>query len=126
MRFTGGATVNQVSYVKDCSNVSYVATTPLIAKTEDIDNQGNQSGSYQATSGSPTPVPVTITGASKIATAGTGVYSISSGNATGSICPSGWILPSGYQGSSRGQFGTLEFEMGRTGSYQYSTEAPNR
>ncbi|MBR3353166.1 hypothetical protein IKG49_01045 [Candidatus Saccharibacteria bacterium] len=57
------------------------------------------------------------------ATASTGTYAQTSGNATGSICPSGWILPSGGSG---GQYGSLDSAMGGTGSYQNSAEASNR
>ena len=61
------------------------------------------------------------------ATAGTGTYAQTSGNATGSICPSGWVLPSGYRSSSdKGQFSTLDSAMGGTGSYQGTDEASNR
>ena len=61
------------------------------------------------------------------ATAGTGTYAQTSGNATGSICPSGWVLPSGYQdGSNKGQFSVLDSAMGGTGDYQSTTEASNR
>ena len=61
------------------------------------------------------------------ATAGTGTYSQTSGDATGSICPSGWVLPSGYQSSSNiGQFSTLDSAMGGTGSGQNSAVASNR
>ncbi len=62
------------------------------------------------------------------ATAGTGTYSQTSGNAaTGSICPSGWVLPSGWQSSSnKGQFSALDSAMGGTGDSQYTAEASNR
>ena len=61
------------------------------------------------------------------ATAGTGTYSQTSGDATGSICPSGWVLPSGYQSNSnKGQFSALDSAMGGTGSYQNTAEASNR
>jgi uncharacterized protein (TIGR02145 family) len=57
------------------------------------------------------------------ATAGTGTYAQTSGNATGSICPSGWTLPSG--GSGR-QYSSLDSAMGGTGSYQDTAVASNR
>ena len=57
------------------------------------------------------------------ATAGTGTYSVSTGNATGDICPAGWSLPTGNPG---GQFSTLDSDMGGTGSSQSTTEASNR
>ena len=57
------------------------------------------------------------------ATAGTGTYSQTSGNATGSICPSGWTLPSGGRG---GQYSSLDSAMGGTGSSQSTAEASNR
>ena len=57
------------------------------------------------------------------ATAGTGTYSQTSGDATGSICPSGWILPSGGSG---GQYSSLDSAMGGTGSDQSSAAASNR
>jgi uncharacterized protein (TIGR02145 family) len=51
------------------------------------------------------------------ATAGTGSYSLSSGNATSSICPAGWNLPTG---GSSGQFAVLNNAMA-TGSTSAST-----
>ena len=66
MQFAGGGTANTVTYIKDCSNATYIATTPLISKTDNISNDGTQNGSYSATSGEPTPVPITATGASKM------------------------------------------------------------
>ena len=63
LQFAGGATTNQVSYIEDCTNATYMATTPQIAKTTNIDNEGNQSGSYvQGT----TLTPITATGADKM------------------------------------------------------------
>ena len=49
------------------------------------------------------------------ATANTGTYSMSSGNATGSICPKGWRLPTG---GSSGEFKTLNntYNSGSTSS----------
>ena len=61
--FADNTTENQVIYA---SSPMYIATTPLISKTENIDNQGNQNGSYPATTGDPVPVPVTATGAEKM------------------------------------------------------------
>ena len=57
------------------------------------------------------------------ATAGTGTYSQTSGNATGDICPNGWSLPTGNTG---GQFSVLDSAMGGTGGYQSTAEASNR
>ena len=57
------------------------------------------------------------------ATAGTGTYSQTSGNATGDICPNGWSLPTGNTG---GQFSALDSAMGGTGSSQRTPEASNR
>ena len=57
------------------------------------------------------------------ATAGTGTYSQTSGNATGSICPSGWTLPTGGSGA---EYSALDSAMGGTGGYQSTTEASNR
>ena len=57
------------------------------------------------------------------ATAGTGTYSQTSGNATGDICPTGWSLPTGNVG---GQFSALDSAMGGTGSSQSTPEASNR
>ena len=57
------------------------------------------------------------------ATAGTGTYSQTSGDATGSICPSGWTLPSG---GSDGQYSSLDSAMGGTGSGQGTAVASNR
>ena len=60
------------------------------------------------------------------ATAGTGMYSLTPSNTTGSICPSGWVLPSGYQDSNEGQFSALDSAVGGTGDSQYTAEASNR
>ncbi len=57
------------------------------------------------------------------ATAGTGTYSQTSGNATGDICPNGWSLPTGGTG---GQYSSLDSAMGGTGDYQDTAEASNR
>ncbi len=57
------------------------------------------------------------------ATAGTGTYSTTRGNATGSICPAGWHLPTGY---TNGEFSALDIAMGGTGAYQNTTEASRR
>ena len=61
--FTGGENVNKVVYA---TSPMYIATTPLISKTDNISNDGTQNGSYPATSGEPTPVPITATGANKM------------------------------------------------------------
>ena len=61
--FANNATENQVVYA---SSPMYVATTPLISKTENIDNQGNQNGSYPVTTDGATLVPITATGAEKM------------------------------------------------------------
>ena len=58
------------------------------------------------------------------ATAGTGTYSLSSGNATASICPKGWHLPTG---GTSGELSSLDIAMGGTGANQTSnTAASNR
>ncbi|MBQ6313818.1 hypothetical protein IJI29_03140 [Candidatus Saccharibacteria bacterium] len=58
------------------------------------------------------------------ATAGTGTGSMLSGNATGSICPAGWHLPTGY---TNGEFSALDVAMGGTGEWQDNDEtATNR
>ena len=56
------------------------------------------------------------------ATAGTGTYSMTSGNATASICPAGWHLPSG----SYGEFSALDIAMGGSGDVQSDEVASNR
>ena len=61
--FAGGESVNKVVYA---TSPMYIASTPLISKTDNISNDGTQNGSYPATSGEPTPVPITATGASKM------------------------------------------------------------
>ena len=66
MQFAGGGTANTVTYTEDCSNATYIATTPLISKTDNVSNDGTQNGPYPATSGEPTPVPITATGANKM------------------------------------------------------------
>ena len=64
LQFAGGATTNKVSYVEDCTNVTYKAATPLIAKTSNIvDDEGTQSGSYSTGT---TLTPITATGADKM------------------------------------------------------------
>lgn len=62
------------------------------------------------------------------ATAGTGTYSVASGNATSDICPNGWSVPAGYVSSSnKGQFSALDSAMGGTGDNQSSSvTASNR
>jgi uncharacterized protein (TIGR02145 family) len=58
------------------------------------------------------------------ATAGTNLqanYSSSNRNASGSICPANWRLPSGYNAS--GDFGYLDQQYGGTGAYQSDTPA---
>ena len=74
------------------------------------------------------------------ATAGRGTYNVSSGNATGDICPLGWHLPYGGNGTGVGGGGTsggfsyLDVQMGGTGDYQndfggdgpVGTDASNR
>ena len=59
------------------------------------------------------------------ATAGTGTYAHNqnSGNATGSICPNGWFMPTG---GNDGQYIALDIDLGGTGSYQSTVEASNR
>ncbi len=61
--FAGGESVNKVVYA---TSPMYIATTPLISKTDNISNDGTQNGSYPVTSGAPTPVPITATGANKM------------------------------------------------------------
>ena len=61
--FAGGESINKVVYA---TGPMYIATTPLISKTDNISNDGTQNGSYSATSGEPTPVPITATGADKM------------------------------------------------------------
>ena len=58
--FAGGGTTNRVVYA---SSPMYIATTPLIAKTANIGDDGTQNGSY--TTGN-TLTPITATGASKM------------------------------------------------------------
>ena len=57
------------------------------------------------------------------ATAGTGTESMESGNATDSICPAGWHLPSG---DTNGEFAALDIAMGGTGEFQFDEAASNR
>ena len=64
LQFASGGTTNTVNYTEDCSNATYIATTPLIAKTTNIlDDEGTQSGSY--TTGE-TLTPITAAGADKM------------------------------------------------------------
>ena len=58
--FTGGGTTNNVVYA---NSPMYIAANPLIAKTSNIDNEGNQSGSYPTGT---TLTPITATGADKM------------------------------------------------------------
>ena len=60
--FTGGGTTNRVIYG---SSPMYIATTPQIFKTTNIDNNGDQNGSYPVTA-EPVLVPISATGASKM------------------------------------------------------------
>ncbi len=58
--FAGGGATNNVVYA---NSPMYIATTPLIAKTSNLDNEGNQSGSYPTGT---TLTPITATGADKM------------------------------------------------------------
>ncbi|MBR3318981.1 InlB B-repeat-containing protein, partial [Candidatus Saccharibacteria bacterium] len=58
------------------------------------------------------------------ATAGHGTYSKPSGNTDGSICPSGWSLPSGKD--AMGDFGKLDIALGGTGTNQSTSVASKR
>ena len=58
--FAGGGTTNRVVYT---NSPMHIATTPLIAKTANIGDDGTQNGSY--TTGN-TLTPITATGASKM------------------------------------------------------------
>ena len=56
------------------------------------------------------------------ATAGNGVYSTSSGDAAGDICPAGWHLPTGRDAT--GDFGVLDIALGGTGAESNSNTTP--
>ena len=58
--FSGGTTTNRVVYT---SSPMYIATTPLIAKSANVGDNGIQNGSYATGN---TLTPVTATGASKM------------------------------------------------------------
>ena len=62
------------------------------------------------------------------ATAGTGTSSMSSGDATGSICPKGWRLPANYTVDSTKSYGSitdayLGFHTNTSGNYIATLEA---
>ena len=62
------------------------------------------------------------------ATAGTGTASMSSGDATGSICPKGWRLPANYTSDPDKSYGSitdkyLGFHVNTSGDYTTTLEA---
>ena len=59
-RFAGGRTTNRVVYT---SSPMYIATTPLIAKSANVGDDGTQNGSYAT---GDTLIPIIATGASKM------------------------------------------------------------
>ena len=60
--FTGGDTTNRVVYAGTPTYI-YIATTPLIAKSDNVANDGTQNASYAT---GETLTPITATGASKM------------------------------------------------------------
>ena len=66
------------------------------------------------------------------ATAGNGKYSVSSGNTTGDLCPTGWHIPYGNDGTSTGGgntsggFSYLDRQLGGSGASQSTVAASNR
>ena len=59
------------------------------------------------------------------ATAGNGIYSKTSGEVSGDICPTRWRLPVGGETEISGSFSGLDATMGGTGSGQSSSVASN-
>ena len=113
LQFASGATTNQVSYVEDCSNATYIATTPLIAKTSNIDNEGNQSGSYPTGT---TLTPITATGADKMKVV------IRYGLSSGTFLP---VIEGEYngQGAPAGSYETLQGPATGTATYTFNGDA---
>ena len=64
MTFPGGGTTNAVTYVEDCNSGTYITTTPQIAKSPNVADDGTQSGAYASDANVLTPV--TVTGADKV------------------------------------------------------------
>ncbi len=107
----------QTSWCKNnssaCIDQSMVATNnttifidnTLASQTENIYSYGNYYNWYSAT-------------------AGHGLYNLSSGDVVGDICPLGWRLPTG--GSAAADYGNLDVAMGGTGSFQQNNEAVDR
>ena len=112
LQFAGGATTNQVSYVEDCSNATYIATTPLIAKTSNLDNDGNQSGSYAT---GETLTPITATGADKMKVV------IRYGLSSGTMLP---VIEGNYDGQSApGNYEMLQGPATGTATYTFNGDA---
>ena len=67
LTFSNGSTINRVVYENLCTqDYGYVGNVATISKSPNIDDEGTQQGSYPVTTGQPTPVPITVSGASKM------------------------------------------------------------
>ena len=112
LEFPGGTTTNPVKYVEDCSNATYIATTPLIAKTSNIDSEGNQSGSYSTGT---TLTPITATGADKMKVV------IRYGLSSGTMLP---VIEGNYDGQSApGNYEMLQGPATGTATYTFNGDA---
>ncbi|MBR2796067.1 hypothetical protein IKE13_03395, partial [Candidatus Saccharibacteria bacterium] len=108
--FTGGTTTNNVVYA---ISPMYIATTPLISKTDNIGDDGTQNGSYQATEG--TPVPITATGATKMKVV------IRYGFSEGTMMP---IIEGNWDGSSQpGNYEMIQGPATGTATYIFNGDA---
>ena len=112
LQFPGGTTTNIVKYTEDCSNATYIATTPLIAKTSNLDNEGNQSGSYaQGT----TLTPIIATGADKMKVV------IRYGLSSNTALP---VIEGNYDGQSApGNYEMLQGPTTGTATYTFNGDA---
>ncbi len=109
--FAGGESVNKVVYA---TSPMYIATTPLISKTDNISNDGTQNGSYPVTSGAPTPVPITATGANKMKVV------IRYGLSSGTMLP---VIEGNWDGNSEpGNYEMLEGPSTGTETYIFNSD----
>ena len=108
--FTGGNTTNNVVYAM---NPMYIATEPLISKTDNIGDDGIQNGSYQTTAG--VPVPITATGATKMKVV------IRYGFSEGTMMP---IIEGNWDGSSQpGNYEMIQGPATGTATYIFNGDA---
>ena len=106
--FTGGATTNRVVYA---SSPMYIATTPLIAKSANVGDDGTQNGSYATGN---TLTPVTAAGASKMKVV------IHYGLSSGTMLP---VVKGDYDGQSApGDYEMIEGPAAGTTTYTFDSD----